>query len=90
MSRIQLGDQVKDTVTGFKGVAVSKTEFLHGCYRIGVQPKMMKDGKLEEAKVFDEPQLELVKPKKVPKGTKKNGGPAPYAIKQRSVPIRRR
>ena len=79
---INLGDEVIDTVSGFKGIVVSRTEFLHGCYRIGVQPKMKKDGKLEESRGFDEPQLKLVKPKKVKQGLKNTGGPAPYPISQ--------
>ena len=61
---IELGQKVKDKVSGFKGVAVAKYEFLNGCTRINVQPKIDKDGKLPEAEAFDEPQLEVIPSKK--------------------------
>lgn len=74
MSRIELGDLVKDTVTGFQGVAIGRTEWLHGCERIIVQPKVGKDGKLGENGQFDEPQLDVVKAKVSAKGNPKKGG----------------
>ena len=60
VTRIGLGQEVRDEVTGFKGIAVSRTEFLQGCCRIEVQPKTDKDGKLQELGTFDEPQLEVI------------------------------
>ena len=33
---INLGDEVKDRVTGFIGIAVSRTNYLNGCDRIDV------------------------------------------------------
>ncbi len=59
---IGLGDRVKDTVTGFTGIVIGVTTWLHGCIRIGVQPeKLGKDGKTQEAVWFDQSQLLLVK-----------------------------
>ncbi len=43
---IRLGDLVKDKVTGLKGIATSRTEFLNGCFQIEVTPKMKKEDKL--------------------------------------------
>jgi hypothetical protein len=63
---INLGSEVKDLVTGFQGIAVAKTQFLNGCYRISVQPPMTKEGKVPDNETFDEPQLKLVKEGKVP------------------------
>ena len=72
---INLGDKVKDSVTGFIGIAVGRTTWLHGCDRITVQPEgLNKEGKLFENQNFDEPQLEVVKPKKVKEGNHKTGG----------------
>ena len=34
-----LGDEVKDTITGFKGIVVARTEWLNGCARVTVQPQ---------------------------------------------------
>lgn len=74
---INLGDKVKDTITGFKGVAVCRTQWLNGCVRIGIQPQELdKDGKPQEAQYFDVEQVELleasVKPPHEPAG-----GPMP-------------
>ncbi|HUY27276.1 MAG TPA: hypothetical protein VMV27_07620 [Candidatus Binataceae bacterium] len=58
---IQLGDRVKDPVTGLSGIATCITTWLHGCIRIGVQPETVKDGKVPDAIYFDQSQLVLVK-----------------------------
>ena len=58
---LKLGDKVKDIITGFTGIAVAKTEWIHGCDRITVQPTVKKDGKLPENMTFDEPSLVIVK-----------------------------
>ena len=57
---IKLGDKVKDKVTGFTGIAVSKTEYLHGCKRISIASPKLHEGKPVAWQTFDEPQLELV------------------------------
>jgi hypothetical protein len=81
-----LGDKVKDTVTGFEGIIVAKTDWLYGCTRCTVQPGFLdKDGKTIEAQGFDELQLELIesgvvksKMYEAPKQAKAViGGPAP-------------
>ena len=79
---VELGDKVKDPVSGFIGVAVSSHHYLHGCTRISVQPPVDKDGKLPEIQSFDEPQLEVlktqvVKPDPAP-SPQRTGGPAKY------------
>ena len=77
--KINLGDEVRDTVSGFKGIAIGRTAWLHGCDRIIVKPKgINKDGKTFEQESFDEPQLEVVGKKKVKEGNHKTGG---YDIK---------
>ena len=59
--RITLGQEVKDNITGFEGIAVCRCLWLHGCERISVQPPFnKKEGKLPEAQIFDEPQLEII------------------------------
>lgn len=60
--KINLGDKVKDSVTGFTGIAVARTTWLHGCDRITIQPeKLSKEGKVVDNNTFDEMQLVLVK-----------------------------
>ena len=73
---IELGQTVKDKVTGFQGVVTGKAEYLYGCTTIGVTPKVGKDGKTAEAEWFDEPSLNIVKGKKKLERTNNDtGGP---------------
>lgn len=59
---IQLGDKVKDTITGFEGVAIARSEWLNGCVRFELQSaKLSKDGIPVEAQWFDDSQLTVVK-----------------------------
>jgi len=62
---VNMGDEVRDVVTGFQGIAVSITRSLHGCRRIGVQPPVDKDGKVPDGYSMDEPTCEIVTPGKV-------------------------
>ena len=58
---IELGDRVKDPITGLTGIVVCVTTWLHGCIRIGVQPEEVKDGKLPESIYFDQSQLRVLR-----------------------------
>ena len=76
MNEITLGSTVKDSITGFTGIAVGEYKYLNGCVRINIQPTKLKDGKSIESETFDIEQLELVdKPKK--KEVEPSGGPHP-------------
>lgn len=76
MTKINLGDEVRDTITGFKGVAIARTEWITGCDRYTVSPKVDKDGKMGENQSFDGPTLVVTKAKKPIKvKTEKKGGP---------------
>ena len=83
MNKINLGDKVRDTVTGFTGIAIARTTWLHGCNRVVVQPiGVDKSGKIFENQSFDEPQLEVLKPAKVKEGNHKTGGPRPMPLRK--------
>lgn len=58
---IQLGDRVKDTISGISGIVIGKTDWLYGCRRIQIQPEESKDGKPADSFSVDEPQCKLVK-----------------------------
>lgn len=73
-SRLQLGDKVKDVVTGFTGILIAEHKWLHGCRRVTIQPQELKDGKPVEAQSFDDQQCELVEAGVVPT-TAATGGP---------------
>jgi hypothetical protein len=81
MSAIKLGDVAKDTITGFTGVVVAATKWLHGCERLTLQPQSLHEGKPVESQTFDLPQLELVAAK-VAKGTDETGGPRPEPVRR--------
>lgn len=85
---IELGVEVRDIVTGFSGTTIARTEWLNGCARLTVQPKIGKDGKLPDNATFDEPQLSVVSKKKVKRGNKKTGGPLPFSPVQNATPKR--
>lgn len=76
MARINLGDKARDTITGFAGIVVAETKWLHGCVRLTLQPQELKDGKPIDSMTFDEPQLEPVTAD-VAKSTRGTGGPRP-------------
>ena len=64
MSKIDLGDKVKDPVTGIYGIAYVRLSYLQGCDRIGIQPPTVREkGKVPNVpELFhvDEPQLEII------------------------------
>ena len=60
--QINLGDYIKDPISGLKGIAVARTIWLWGCIRISIQPKNVKDGKPADEVWFDENRLEVIKP----------------------------
>jgi hypothetical protein len=90
---IVLGDEVKDTVTGFSGVAVARTKWMFGCDRITIQPKAKKDkdGKqeLQNMEVFDEPQVKVTKRTGKPKPEDDDlGGPIPTPSQKPAADLR--
>jgi hypothetical protein len=75
--KVELGDRVKDSISGCQGIAIARTTYLTGCDRIGVQGEALKDGAPIDWQWFDVNQLKVVK-----KGAKKivgekPGGPRP-------------
>lgn len=73
--KFDLGDRVKDKLTGFEGILYHRTQWLHNCNTYGVKPTTLdKEGAPKETESFDEPQLELVT-KEVHKPVRDTGGP---------------
>lgn len=85
--RINLGDLARDTVTGFQGVCVVRSEYISGCARVGLQPQVDKDGKTPEPGHFDEPMVEVVKAGAIRPQPSDRGGPRP-APSQHAAPAR--
>lgn len=85
---IELGYKVRDLITGFEGIVVAITRWLHGCDRVTVQPDVLDDnGKVKEAVVFDDASLEVLEERKIPVANhtvkeveRRTGGPQNDAI----------
>ena len=72
---IEMGEKVKDSITGFSGVVTARAEYITGCRQYTVTPKC-KGGKHADSYWFDEARLlESVK-KSVSK--KPKGGPQQF------------
>jgi hypothetical protein len=92
--RVTLGDECEDMVSGFRGIATSRTEWLNGCVRIGISPrKLDKDGKLPDAVSFDEEQVKVLKKAAVVPAriepVQQHGGDRPAASRGQEAPRRR-
>lgn len=72
---IQLGDKIKDRITGLTGIAISKIEYLNGCVQYGVCPKLKKGATEIVTWTIDKDQLIVIEKKNKPKLTKAPGGP---------------
>lgn len=63
---VKLGDEVKDSLSGYKGHATIIQIPLHGVGRICIDPGVGKDGKMLDGFFFDEQRVEVIKPKAPP------------------------
>lgn len=59
--RIGLGDEVKDLVSGFTGIVISKIVFLNGCVRHCVAARVKDDNSSGEERYFDDEQLQVLR-----------------------------
>ena len=93
IKQIQLGDKVKDPITGIVGIAVAKTKWIYGCNRVTIQPEGSdKDKKPYDTLTVDEPQLLVIKSKQIKMVKTKNknssGGPTPTPVGKKNVAIK--
>lgn len=78
MFKFELNIEVKDRVTGFKGIILGRTEYSTGCVQYGVCPQKLKaDGSAPDWVWYDETRL--VATGKSLKVEKAVGGPHPVA-----------
>ncbi len=82
---IRLGDEVRDKISGFQGIAVARHNYIEGCNRISIQPPVDKDGKLPDSITVDEPCLEIITVQKISKRQESaaTGGPEKWADNRR-------
>lgn len=73
--RIELGAVVRETVTGFQGTVVARTEWMTGCRTYAMQGALDKDGKIPDQQWMDEIRLRVVTAPAVPEIEPFKGGP---------------
>lgn len=66
---VELGSKVKDSITGFKGVAIARCTYLYGCVHVQVEASTLTDGK-SVTEWFDEQRLSAA-------SKARTGGPQP-------------
>jgi len=79
---IELGDKVKDAVSGLEGIVVSEIQYLNGCQQFGIQAPFQ-DGKMPVAEYVDIGQLIILKKGVVVNVTVDPGGHQSYAPKKK-------
>ncbi len=58
---VQLGNVVRDNISGFQGVAVCLSNWLNGCQRVTIQPQTLKeDGSILDNHTCDAEQVEVI------------------------------
>lgn len=70
---IELGNKVRDLVTGFEGIAISRIEYLNGCVQIGVKGPAV-DNETKDAHYLDIDQIERIDDGVAPAIKKKQTG----------------
>jgi hypothetical protein len=56
--KYELGMELRDIITGFRGIVVGRTEYLTGCNHYGLAPRKLLDtGKPQEWEWIDESRL---------------------------------
>lgn len=88
--KFDLGDEVKDKVTGFTGVIMCRSQYYTGCNRYSLQSQtLVKDKQTGKVSVpdwhaFDEDMLVFVsKGLNIKKKEKQNGGPVEMEAQQK-------
>jgi len=81
-ARIVLGYKVEDRVSGPRGIAVARVEYLNGCIQFCVQPRGAMDALRTDSLYIDEGQLRVLGSGVTkPLGKTHQGGPSAHAPK---------
>lgn len=62
---VERGDRVRDSITGYTGIVLARSEYLNGCVRFLVVSEKLEDGKSVD-ETFDAHQLEILEKGAVP------------------------
>ncbi len=84
---IKLGSKVRDTISGFEGIATGYLTWMYGCNRVCIEPQALHEGKPIDHLWFDEQRVELIEEKAptVAEGSTATkggppGGPSPRSM----------
>lgn len=58
---IEIGSEVQDVITGFKGIVTGRVEYITGCNQVLVAPKAAKDGSMRDSTWIDEQRVKVTK-----------------------------
>ncbi len=58
--KVQLGQKIQDSITGFIGVVTGRCEYITGCHQVLVQPPVKDDGDFVESRWFDEDRAQII------------------------------
>lgn len=84
---MKFGDVVRDKISGFSGVATCRLDYLNGCVRWAVSPRILHEAKPVDAQYFDEEQFEVVpQEKSVGFVRRETGGERPAPIARQHPP----
>lgn len=78
---MNLGDKVRDIITGFEGIVMGECRYLTGCEQRLVMPQEMRDGKYPESTWLDIDRLALVQSAAVSIPVSTPGGDKPAPTK---------
>lgn len=57
---INLGDKAKDTVTGFKGYVMARSEYITGCHKVLIKPKTRRSDESQNGYWIDIERVEKI------------------------------
>jgi hypothetical protein len=60
MHKFQLGNKIKDLVSGAVGITTGRIQYINGCVQYNIQQPVDKDGKQPDSFYYDQNQLEFV------------------------------
>jgi len=71
--KFEVGSEVVDSISGYSGIIIYRSQWLSNCNTYGVKSKEIKDGRPIEPVQFDEPQLNLIEPDVIEKNQDTGG-----------------
>lgn len=58
--KVKLGNEIKDKITGFTGIATGRVRYLFGNVSYGIVPKVNDNGEMKSIQYFDSGRVEVI------------------------------